>query len=118
MKWLRPADPVARVERAAWAFLGAIAVVLLLLSIASSANYTSIVVAHRLSTIQRANQIIVLHHGEIREQGTHQELLAHHGLYWKLYKLQYADGTGSGSRALPADDEATLQPTGRLQFDE
>ena len=53
---------------------------------------TSIVVAHRLSTVQRADQIIVLHHGEIREQGTHQELLAQHGLYWKLYRLQYADG--------------------------
>ena len=53
---------------------------------------TSIVVAHRLSTIQRADQIIVMHHGEIREQGTHQELLAKHGLYWMLYKLQYADG--------------------------
>ena len=79
---------------------------------------TSIVVAHRLSTIQRANQIIVLHHGEIRERGTHQELLAHHGLYWKLYKLQYADGPSPGSRALPADDEAALQPTGRLQFNE
>jgi len=52
---------------------------------------TSIVVAHRLSTIQRADQIIVLHHGEIREQGTHQELLAVRGLYWKLYKLQYSD---------------------------
>ncbi|HEY6231865.1 MAG TPA: ABC transporter ATP-binding protein [Pyrinomonadaceae bacterium] len=63
-------------------------------------NRTSIVVAHRLSTIQRAEQIIVLHHGEIRERGTHQELLAHHGLYWKLYKLQYADG---GRRELAAD---------------
>ena len=52
---------------------------------------TSIVVAHRLSTIQNTDRIIVLHHGEIREQGTHQELLAHRGLYWKLYKLQYAD---------------------------
>ncbi|HKR10703.1 MAG TPA: ABC transporter ATP-binding protein [Pyrinomonadaceae bacterium] len=52
---------------------------------------TSIVVAHRLSTIQNADRIIVLHHGEVREQGTHQELLAHRGLYWKLYKLQYAD---------------------------
>jgi len=52
---------------------------------------TSILVAHRLSTIQRADRIIVLHHGEIREQGSHQQLLAARGLYWKLYKLQYAD---------------------------
>src|SRR5213080_4114123 len=52
---------------------------------------TSLVVAHRLSTIQRADNIIVLHHGEIREQGTHQDLLGLHGLYWTLYKLQYAD---------------------------
>jgi ATP-binding cassette subfamily B protein len=52
---------------------------------------TSLVVAHRLSTIQRADRIIVLHHGEIREQGSHQELLAERGLYWRLYKLQYAD---------------------------
>jgi ATP-binding cassette subfamily B protein len=52
---------------------------------------TSIVVAHRLSTIQRADRIIVLHHGEIREMGSHQELLAQRGLYWRLYKLQYAD---------------------------
>src|SRR5215210_324857 len=52
---------------------------------------TSILVAHRLSTIQRADRIIVLHHGEIREQGSHQELLTLRGLYWRLYKLQYAD---------------------------
>ena len=52
---------------------------------------TSVVVAHRLSTIQRAERILVMHHGEIREQGSHQELLAHRGLYWRLYKLQYAD---------------------------
>ncbi|OLE55724.1 MAG: antibiotic ABC transporter ATP-binding protein [Acidobacteria bacterium 13_1_20CM_3_53_8] len=54
---------------------------------------TSIVIAHRLSTIQRADRIVVMHHGEIREQGTHQELLAKRGLYWRLYKLQYADGS-------------------------
>jgi ATP-binding cassette subfamily B protein len=52
---------------------------------------TSVIVAHRLSTIQRADNIIVMHHGEIREQGTHQDLLALHGLYWKLYRLQYSD---------------------------
>ena len=55
---------------------------------------TSIVVAHRLSTVQRADKIVVLHHGEIREMGTHQELLARRGLYWRLYRLQYADGGG------------------------
>ena len=54
---------------------------------------TSIVVAHRLSTVQNADRIIVLHHGEVREQGTHQELLVQRGLYWKLYRLQYADGS-------------------------
>jgi ATP-binding cassette subfamily B protein len=61
---------------------------------------TSMLIAHRLSTIQRANRIIVLHHGELREQGTHQELLAQRGLYWRLYKLQYAaravDAEGAG----------------------
>jgi ATP-binding cassette subfamily B protein len=54
-------------------------------------NRTSIVVAHRLSTIQRADRIIVMHHGEIREMGSHQELLAQRGLYWRLYRLQYAE---------------------------
>lgn len=78
---------------------------------------TSIVVAHRLSTIQRADQIIVMHHGEIREQGTHQELLAQHGLYWMLYKLQYADGAPP---QLPheTEEEPTMRATGRLQFSE
>jgi ABC-type multidrug transport system fused ATPase/permease subunit len=52
---------------------------------------TSIVVAHRLSTIQRANKIIVLHKGEIREMGSHQELLALEGIYYKLYRLQYKE---------------------------
>jgi ATP-binding cassette subfamily B multidrug efflux pump len=50
---------------------------------------TSIVVAHRLSTIQRCDRIIVLHRGELREMGTHQQLLARRGLYWRLYQLQY-----------------------------
>lgn len=52
---------------------------------------TSIVIAHRLSTVQRAARIVVMHHGEIREQGSHQELLAKRGLYYRLYRLQYAD---------------------------
>jgi ATP-binding cassette subfamily B protein len=52
---------------------------------------TSIVIAHRLSTIQSADKIIVLHKGEIREVGTHQQLLALGGIYYKLYQLQYKD---------------------------
>jgi ATP-binding cassette, subfamily B, multidrug efflux pump len=50
---------------------------------------TSLVVAHRLSTIQSVDKIIVMHKGEIREQGTHQELLNQRGLYWRLYQLQF-----------------------------
>jgi ATP-binding cassette subfamily B multidrug efflux pump len=52
---------------------------------------TSIVIAHRLSTIQRADRIMVMHKGKLREIGTHQELLAMRGIYWKLYQLQYKD---------------------------
>jgi len=52
---------------------------------------TSLVVAHRLSTIQKCDRIMVFHHGELREIGTHNELLAHRGLYWRLYQLQYSD---------------------------
>jgi ATP-binding cassette, subfamily B, multidrug efflux pump len=52
---------------------------------------TSIIIAHRLSTIQRADRIFVLHKGKLREQGTHQQLLAMRGIYWKLYQLQYRD---------------------------
>ncbi len=52
---------------------------------------TSLVIAHRLSTIQRADAIIVMHKGQVREMGSHQELLAKRGVYWKLYQLQYKD---------------------------
>jgi ATP-binding cassette subfamily B protein len=52
---------------------------------------TSIVIAHRLSTIQKCDRIIVMHKGRVRETGTHQELLAQRGLYYKLYQLQYKD---------------------------
>ena len=52
---------------------------------------TMLVVAHRLSTIQKADQIIVLQHGEIIERGTHQSLLKNRGHYYKLYKLQYEE---------------------------
>jgi ATP-binding cassette subfamily B multidrug efflux pump len=52
---------------------------------------TSLVIAHRLSTIQRAGRILVMHKGQVRESGTHQELIAARGIYWKLYQLQYKD---------------------------
>jgi ATP-binding cassette subfamily B protein len=64
---------------------------------------TSVLIAHRLSTVQRADTILVMHKGQLREMGSHQELLAHRGLYWKLYQLQYKDqeiGTG----AIPAHE--------------
>ncbi len=52
---------------------------------------TSVLIAHRLSTVQRAETILVMHKGQLREMGTHQQLLANRGLYWKLYQLQYQD---------------------------
>ncbi|HCA57395.1 MAG TPA: antibiotic ABC transporter ATP-binding protein, partial [Blastocatellia bacterium] len=52
---------------------------------------TSLVVAHRLSTIQECDRIMVFHHGELREMGTHNELLQLRGLYWKLFRLQYSE---------------------------
>ncbi len=62
------------------------------------AGHTSIVIAHRLSTIRRADRIIVLHKGKIRETGTHRDLLAKQGLYWKLYQLQYRDQENGAAR--------------------
>jgi len=52
---------------------------------------TSVVIAHRLSTVQRADKIVVMHKGQVREMGTHQQLLAQRGIYYKLYQLQYKD---------------------------
>jgi ATP-binding cassette subfamily B protein len=52
---------------------------------------TSVVIAHRLSTVQRADTILVMHKGQLREHGPHQQLLAQRGIYWKLYRLQYRD---------------------------
>jgi ATP-binding cassette subfamily B multidrug efflux pump len=74
---------------------------------------TAMVIAHRLSTIQHADRILVFHKGRLREQGSHQQLLALRGIYYRLYQLQYKDqelrsslepaGSGAGS-SLPADD--------------
>jgi ATP-binding cassette subfamily B protein len=52
---------------------------------------TALIIAHRLSTIQRADKIIVMHKGQVRETGSHQQLLAQRGIYYKLYQLQYKD---------------------------
>src|SRR6185295_15732258 len=52
---------------------------------------TTIVIAHRLSTVRRADRIIVLADGRIKESGTHEELVVRRGLYWKLYNLQFQD---------------------------
>ena len=67
---------------------------------------TSVLIAHRLSTIQRADTILVMHKGQLRERGSHQELLAQRGLYWKLYQLQYKDQE-VGAASLGAQAAAT-----------
>ncbi len=60
---------------------------------------TALIIAHRLSTIQRADKIIVMHKGQVREMGTHQQLLAQRGIYYKLYQLQYKDQEVGVARA-------------------
>jgi ATP-binding cassette subfamily B multidrug efflux pump len=72
---------------------------------------TSLIIAHRLSTVQRADKIIVMHKGQVREMGTHQELLAHRGVYFKLYQLQYKDQELNVARAQePANGAGFQQP--------
>jgi ATP-binding cassette, subfamily B, multidrug efflux pump len=66
---------------------------------------TSLVIAHRLSTVQRADKIIVMHKGRVREMGTHQQLLAQRGVYYKLYQLQYKD------QEVPVSTNGTPQVT-------
>ena len=68
---------------------------------------TSVIIAHRLSTVQRADKIIVMHKGQLREMGTHQQLLANRGIYYKLYQLQYKDqeiAAGGPQVTASADD--------------
>ena len=70
---------------------------------------TSLIIAHRLSTVQRADKIIVMHKGQVREMGTHQELLAQRGIYFKLYQLQYKDQELNVARAPePGNDSGEL----------
>jgi ATP-binding cassette subfamily B protein len=69
---------------------------------------TSVLIAHRLSTVQRAETILVMHKGVLREMGSHQELLAHRGLYWKLYQLQYKDQE-NGVLAPPSAEPSPAQ---------
>jgi ATP-binding cassette subfamily B protein len=63
---------------------------------------TTLVIAHRFSTIQHVDRIIVMHKGQVREVGTHQELLAQQGIYWRLYQLQYDGRPSAPSRQLLA----------------
>ena len=71
---------------------------------------TSLIIAHRLSTVQRADKIIVMHKGQVREMGSHQQLLAQRGIYFKLYQLQYKDQELSVARASsPANGSGGFQ---------
>ena len=70
-------------------------------------NRTSLIIAHRLSTVQKAERIIVLHRGRIREVGTHQQLLGLKGIYWKLYQLQYKDQF-NGATSAPLSSSAPI----------
>jgi ATP-binding cassette, subfamily B, multidrug efflux pump len=71
---------------------------------------TSVLIAHRLSTVQRADVILVMHKGQLREFGSHQELLGQRGIYWKLYQLQYKDQEPGVSVALGSGLAAGMAP--------
>jgi ATP-binding cassette, subfamily B, multidrug efflux pump len=71
---------------------------------------TSLIIAHRLSTVQRADKIIVMHKGQVREMGTHQQLLAQRGIYFKLYQLQYKDQEVGAGQASPANADRFKEP--------
>jgi len=72
------------------------------------AGRTTIAIAHRLSTIQDMDKILVLHKGEIRESGSHQELLAERGIYFKLYQLQYKEQEGRPPEEQPMVEQPTV----------
>jgi ATP-binding cassette subfamily B protein len=71
---------------------------------------TTIAIAHRLSTIQDMDKILVLHKGHLREAGTHQELLALRGIYYKLYQLQYKEQEGTKEAREANDTEDAKEP--------
>ena len=75
---------------------------------------TALVIAHRLSTIQHADRILVFHKGRLREEGSHQELLAKRGIYYRLYQLQYKDQ----ELQLPASGPALAGQVGPLPADD
>ena len=74
------------------------------------AERTTIAIAHRLSTVQDMDQILVFHKGELREAGTHQQLLARRGLYHTLYQLQYRDQERAAAPARAGAGPAALEP--------
>jgi ATP-binding cassette subfamily B protein len=79
------------------------------------AGRTTIAIAHRLSTIQDMDKILVLHKGHLRESGTHQELLAQRGIYFKLYQLQYKDQETNTIRDEDAKNTKELLSTQNLK---
>ena len=66
---------------------------------------TTIAIAHRLSTIQHMDRILVMHKGQLRESGRHDELLAQRGIYYRLFQLQFGGGVSEETTALPQPSE-------------